>query len=382
MCPATPAFGACVQALVAKEKVQVMGRASLAMTARAMVVLAVVSAIVFVPSIAQAHFTLDYPPEWTVDSNTIGDPQKAFPCGVLSTDTFTMSNMVTTFSPGQTITVKWTEVVAHDGWFRIALSYMNGAEFQSTTDFPEPVYQTDNSAPPFGPNSLDASIENPPVPPVLVDDIAPHTAAGDNVPTQYSQDITLPNMPCTKCVLQVIQIMLNHPVNQPNNVPGAAYTYHHCAFITIEPNGDGGTQMMPEASASLDAGGDSNGGGRSDATVGSTGSSGSGSGSGSGSVAGSSGSSSGGTTSSGAGKSSGGTASSGSGSGMSSGSGGSSSGGTTSGESSGGSTKSGSGGCNLSATPRPNPNTLAGLAALAFMGAARRVRRRVRERAN
>jgi uncharacterized membrane protein YgcG len=361
------------------EEVDVMSFASSAMTARAVLAPVIGAAIVCVPSVARAHFTLDYPPEWTVDSDSSGDPQKAFPCGVLSTDTFTMSGMMTTFAPGQMITVKWTEVVPHDGWFRIALSYMNGAEFQSTTDFTEPSYATDNTAPPLGPFSLDASIESPPVPPVLIDDIDPHTAASVSAPMQYSQNITLPNATCDKCVLQVIQIMLNHPVNQPNNVPGAAYTYHHCAFISIAPNGDGGTQIV-DASALLDAGGDSNGGGRMDATTGSMGSGGSGTGTGTGSGAGSSGTSGAGTTpsgSSGAGTSNGGTASSGSG--MSNGSGASivDASGTGTTAAAGESTKSGSGGCTVSPNNRPNATALSSLLALGFMAGARRGRRRV-----
>src|SRR6516162_594899 len=101
-----------------------------------------IAGALLVPSTAHAHFTLDYPPAWTVDSDTLGDPQKAYPCGVLATDTYTKSNAITSFSPGQTITVKWTEVIAHDGWFRIAVSDVDGAEFQSMTDFPEPAYET------------------------------------------------------------------------------------------------------------------------------------------------------------------------------------------------------------------------------------------------
>jgi MYXO-CTERM domain-containing protein len=223
--------------------------------------LGIAGASLLVPSTAQAHFTLDYPPSWTVDSDTLGDPQKAYPCGVLPTDTYTPSNTIMAFSPGQTITVKWTEEIAHDGWFRIALSYANGAESQSTTDFPEPSYQTTNGA--LGTLSVDAGIENPAVPPVLADGLWPHAASSVSTPKQYTQAITLPTKPCAKCVLQLLQIMLNHPVNAPNNVPGAGFTYHHCAFISIESGADGGTQTLPEAGvadAKAEAGGHTSGG--------------------------------------------------------------------------------------------------------------------------
>jgi hypothetical protein len=223
------------------------------------------------PSTARAHFTLNYPQSWTLDNSPAGDPQKAYPCGVLATDTYTPSNMITSFSPGQTITVKWTEEIAHDGWFRIALSYADGAEFQSTTDFPEPVYETANGL--LGTMSVDAGIESPAIPPVLADGLWPHSAASVSTPKQYAQVITLPTRPCTKCVLQVLQIMLNHPVNSPNNVPGAGFTYHHCAFIAIEQGADGGAQRLPDAGegdATVHGGGSGTG-----ASSGSNGSSGS-----------------------------------------------------------------------------------------------------------
>jgi hypothetical protein len=256
-----------------------MHKTSSGMTARAATLsLMVVVGGVLAPSVAEAHFTLDYPPSWTVDSDSSGTPQKAFPCGVLPTDTFTRSNVITTFAPGQKITVKWTEEVAHDGWFRIALSYVNGAEFKGmpdVTDFTEPPYSTVNN-PVLGLMSVDAGIEAPPVAPVLADGLWRHTAASVTPPKQYSQEITLPTTPCKQCILQVIQIMLNHPINPPNNEPGAGYTYHHCAFISLEPGADGGTQVLPDT-------------GNQDAAAGSSGSSGSGSSSGTGGAGGSSG---------------------------------------------------------------------------------------------
>jgi MYXO-CTERM domain-containing protein len=238
-----------------------MRESSLARPGSVTVALGIVWATALVPSTAQAHFTLDYPPSWTVDSDTFGDPQKAFPCGVLSTDTYKPVNVITSFSPGQTITLKWTEEIAHDGWFRVALSYADGAELEATTDFPEPSYETASGA--FGTMSIDAGIENPVLPPVLADGLWPHAGSSVSTPKHYTQAITLPTKPCAKCVLQVLQIMLNHPVNPPNNVPGAGFTYHHCAFIAIEPGADGGTQALTQtgdADATAHAGTGSGGG--------------------------------------------------------------------------------------------------------------------------
>ncbi len=309
------------------------------------VALAIAGAAVLASSTARAHIVLNYPTPWTVDSDGLGDPQKAFPCGVQSTDTYTMSNVVTAFSPGQTITVKWTEEIAHDGWFRIALSYADGAEFQSTTDFPEPTYQTTNGA--FGTMSVDAGIENPVVPPVLADGLWQHLAVNVTAPKQYSQAITLPTRPCAQCVLQVIQIMLNHPVNQPDNVSGAGFTYHHCAFISIAAGGDGGTQRVADAGAGDGATVVQGGSGSSSGTNGSSGSTGS----------------------TGSGSSGGTTASSGAGSSGSSGSSGSTSNGAF------GTGQSSGGGCSCSTMGAKGGGMLAGLTGLAFSAAFVRRRR-------
>ncbi|HLK37570.1 MAG TPA: SCE4755 family polysaccharide monooxygenase-like protein [Polyangiaceae bacterium] len=337
------------------------------MTKAVILSLAAASAGVLVPSMAQAHFTLDYPPAWVTDSDSSGDPQKAFPCGVLSTDTYTPTNMVTMFSPGQKITVKWTEQIQHDGWFRIALSYKDGAQFQATTDFPEPTYQTSNGV--FGMMSVDAGIESPVMPPVLMDGIDPHTAASVTPPKSYAQDITLPMMTCTKCTLQVLQIMLNHPVNPPNNVPGAGFTYHHCAFISILPGGDGGTQIVPDA-----GGGPMGGSGSSSGTSGTTSGSSAGTGGSTGTAsstgtggAGSTGSASGG-ASQGAGGGTAGTNGTGGGGGTSSGEG------AASGTSSDTGNKSSSGGgCSAALGAAPG---VAGLSSLAVLAGLALVRRR------
>ena len=97
------------------------------------------------PSVAHAHFTLDAPPSW-MSQDALGSPQKQSPCGNESGGTAT--GMVTAFQPGQKITLKWTEIIAHDGWFRIALSYKNRA------DLADPPYALDALG-----NSTDAGIE-------------------------------------------------------------------------------------------------------------------------------------------------------------------------------------------------------------------------------
>jgi hypothetical protein len=165
------------------------------------------------PLTGQAHTHLVYPPSWLVE-DSLGDPQKVGPCGVASPTAAMLTNVVTTFHPGEKVTLQWQETIAHDGWFRIAISYNN------RSDLMDPVATFDATG-----NSTNAPIENPAVAPVLVDGLYPHNAADITTPKMWSYDLTLPQTPCTKCTLQIIQFMNHHP-------PG--YFYHHCADISIQ----------------------------------------------------------------------------------------------------------------------------------------------------
>jgi hypothetical protein len=61
--------------------------------------------------------------------------------------------------------------------------------------------------------------------PVLADGLFVHTAKMD---TPWETDVTLPNITCKRCTLQVVQFMAEHGVNNPGN-----FTYHHCAELQI-----------------------------------------------------------------------------------------------------------------------------------------------------
>jgi hypothetical protein len=288
-------------------------------------------AVLLTPALANAHFTMDAPPQWIMQQDTLGDPQKISPCGVDSTVTYTPTNTVTAYAPGQTIMLQWTETIAHDGWFRIALSYKN------RTDLVDPPY----SANALG-NSTDAGIENPPVAPVLFDGLFPHLAADITTPKTYTYPLTLPETPCAKCTLQIIQFMNNHAYNMPGG-----YFYHHCADLAIVEGADGSAGKPPTSSsggASASSGGGSSGEG-----AGSSGSTGSGGSSG--------------TQGMGA-------------SGSSSGSNGAGSGGASSGAGGPGISSSSSKGCSFTAGRASSTTVLGGLGGLIAIAAAWRARRR------
>ena len=60
--------------------------------------------------------------------------------------------------------------------------------------------------------------------PVLADGLFTHHEARRPLET----DVTLPNISCKRCTLQVIQFMEAHGPNNPG-----MYTYHHCATVQI-----------------------------------------------------------------------------------------------------------------------------------------------------
>ncbi|HEX3769938.1 MAG TPA: SCE4755 family polysaccharide monooxygenase-like protein [Polyangiaceae bacterium] len=194
------------------------------------------AAVLFAPATAEAHFVLNYPPSY-MSQDVAGNPQKAMPCGIdsaalMSVPPPTATNAVTTFAPGQQVMLEFTEEVAHTGWYRVSISYK--ADLSDLTDPDYQVYAA-NSTQGVPGWSEDASIEDPTVPPVLLDGILKHEGT-IATPHMWTYPLTIPDMPCDKCTLQVEQIMLDHPVNQADG----QYTYHHCANIRIVAGADGG----------------------------------------------------------------------------------------------------------------------------------------------
>lgn len=156
---------------------------------------------------AEAHFNLMMPPP--ADSATDGG-KGAPPCGPTSA-----SNKVTAVQGGHAITLALDETVLHPGWYRVALSINSRSELPA-----DPMVTVSNG------NSTNAAYQDPPVFPVLADHLFNHTSG--TTPIHYTTSITLPNVTCAKCTLQVIQFMADHPYNQPGG-----YAYHHCADLQI-----------------------------------------------------------------------------------------------------------------------------------------------------
>jgi len=147
---------------------------------------------------ASAHIALTYPSPRTVD-------QKAGPCGATGS---TRGKKVTTFAPGATITVEWDETVDHPGHFRIAFD-----------DDGDDVFVNPNN-----PNDNFAFTLKEPI--------------ADKVGGHYTQAVTLPSKPCTRCTLQLMQVMTTA-------VPYNSF-YYQCADIAIGQGGDPDPGPDPE----------------------------------------------------------------------------------------------------------------------------------------
>jgi hypothetical protein len=167
---------------------------------------AVLPALLLSAAAAEAHIKLTYPPSWIMENST-GDPQKNGPCGGPAT----RSNVRTRFRPGETIMVQFTETIHHPGHFRISF------DDNGTDAFKDPTSFTD--------------IVEPPVMPILKDGLLKDHQAGQPLMVP----ITLPNVTCSTCTLQIIQVMTDKPPYQP----GGNDIYYHCADIELAADGGG-----------------------------------------------------------------------------------------------------------------------------------------------
>jgi hypothetical protein len=127
------------------------------------------------------------------------------------------------FEPGETIHLEWNEFVFHPGYFRISFDEDGHDDFVDPADY----------------NDFYTNVS------VLVDDLFPHEQPSNT--NSYEFDLTLPNVECENCTIQLIQIMTDKP---PYEV-GTNDIYYNCLDVTLMPDGD------PIVNALCDFSGDS-----------------------------------------------------------------------------------------------------------------------------
>jgi hypothetical protein len=129
------------------------------------------------------------------------------PCG--QRDNGRLAEKVATFRPGQTIDVVWDVYVQHVSYFRIAFDADGDDSFSARPSTPSDPAADDPTALAAGEGeTILAYIED-------------RTGEIDHV----EQQVTLPNVTCDNCTLQVIQFTYGLPI--------ARATYHQCADLVL-----------------------------------------------------------------------------------------------------------------------------------------------------
>jgi Lytic polysaccharide mono-oxygenase, cellulose-degrading len=157
------------------------------------------------PGVASAHVALTDPP-----ARDPRDYVKDGPCGRAGSSP---GEVVATFVKGDTITVRWDEFVPHPGHFRLSLSTEGDGAFVDPIDYDD-FYPADN---------------------VLLDDIEDPDGT-----SAHAVELTLPEIECDACVLQLIQVMTD---KSPWGPDGGNELYYQCADIRIVADA---SQLPPE----------------------------------------------------------------------------------------------------------------------------------------
>jgi len=173
----------------------------------------VLAAAVTCPRAAQAHVRLVSP------VSRYGDDMKFDPCGRPGG---TRSANVTTYAPGETITVVFDELIDHPGFYRIAF------DPDGDDDLAPPTWNGTDWVPPAGV--------------VILQDLIPDAAAGL---THGEVPVTLPSTPCDRCTLQLIQVMTDKPP-----FDGGDDFYYQCADLALVAGAPPGGTPPPPAPAS------------------------------------------------------------------------------------------------------------------------------------
>jgi MYXO-CTERM domain-containing protein len=167
--------------------------------------------------------------------------QKNGPCGRLNG---TRSTNVYTYEPGQTITVKFKELIPHPSYFRFAFDVDGDDGFKMPASI-KPIDPTRlcpyNAADQCGTSDF---YNTPEVLPNM-DNLRPHLA--NNLPPNglYEIQVKLPDVECDNCTLQLIQVMedvIHGAYNPAPGHPADAYiedNYRQCIDIVLRRGGGG-----------------------------------------------------------------------------------------------------------------------------------------------
>jgi hypothetical protein len=191
---------------------------------------------------AQAHFGIVMPP--AADNASDGGKGPP-PCGPVAD-----SNVVTPAQGGHPLDLQIDEMIFHPGFYRVALALNSPAELPPDNVV---IDKDGNVLPPDSIGLSDtAEYEATAMFPVLADHLWPHDTPDQEL---FQTQLTLPNVNCDKCTLQVIEFMSNS-----NSNAGGGYFYHHCANLKITADPALPAFVPPVSSGGAPSGGSANGG--------------------------------------------------------------------------------------------------------------------------
>ena len=184
---------------------------------------------------AAAHLDMTDPPPRL--GGRAGRTQlKNGPCGQ---STNARTDNVTVYEPGATITVRWDEYINHPSYYRISFDVDGDDDFPIRADMDSVIRTGD-----------DPAAANP------VGDVVLMYVTETPGTSSYAVDVTLPDVECENCTLQVIQFMYDKLGDGRDNE-----YYFQCADIALRAAG-----TTPDAGSS--SGSDAGAGGGGDAGVG------------------------------------------------------------------------------------------------------------------
>lgn len=156
------------------------------------------------PTLASAHLDLLEPPA-RYDRRELKDG----PCGIMGG---ARGETVAVYEPGETIAITIEEYIDHPSHYRVAF------DADGDDDFQDPVCiencESGGATPVFAPSEGGT---------ILADHVA------DDPAITQTFEVTLPDVECERCTLQVIQVMYD---KKPITV-GGNDIYYHCADIAL-----------------------------------------------------------------------------------------------------------------------------------------------------
>lgn len=196
-------------------------------------------ALVGLSGLALAHVGLVSP-----ESRYGRDTLKAAPCGIAGGQRTT--DKVYWVKSGATIKVIWDEYINHPAHYRISF------DDDGDDDFKDPTYD--------GPdNTIELSGFMANEFPTTLIDLIPDRDGGT-----YMENVTLPDIECDNCTLQLIQVMYDKPPYDCDTNPTSCNdVYHQCVDFVLSADGPDTPTLMggDGADAGPGGGGGSNTGG-------------------------------------------------------------------------------------------------------------------------